>query len=304
MPEKKFLIVIAGPTAVGKTELCLKLAQYLETEIVSADSRQFYKEMTIGTAKPTNDELALVKHHFINSHSIRENYSVGKYENDALAVLDTIFEQKNTAILTGGSGLFIQVLCDGIDEMPETKPEIREVLTKRLENEGLEILVNELEELDPEYHKQVDKANPQRILRALEVCLSSGKTYSSFRQQKKAERPFEIIKIGLTRPREELYARIDQRMDNMLHEGLLEEARSLYPYKTHNALQTVGYKEIFDFIDGLYDWDEAVRLLKRNSRRYAKRQMTWFNKDKAFYWFEAGDFEKIQKFLEEKIKNI
>ncbi|MBK0403938.1 tRNA (adenosine(37)-N6)-dimethylallyltransferase MiaA [Adhaeribacter sp. BT258] len=296
--KTKFLIVIAGPTAVGKTDLSIKLAQHFNTEILSADSRQFFREMNIGTAKPTPAEQQNIRHHFIDSHSISEDYNAGQFEADALDILDKLYQEKDVAILVGGSGLYVRALCEGMDEMPEVAPEIREELNQKLEAEGLETLCLELEKLDPEYFAQVDKANPQRVVRALEVCLVSGRPYSYFRNQQKKQRPFRIIKIGLTRNREELYKRIDLRMDQMLAQGLLDEAKSLEQYKTHNALQTVGYTEIFDFLEGKYDWAEAVRLLKRNSRRYAKRQLTWFRKDPEFTWFEASQEKEILHFIE------
>jgi tRNA dimethylallyltransferase len=291
------LIVVVGATAVGKTETAIRLAEYFKTEIISADSRQFYRELTIGTAKPSNEELQRAKHHFIDSHSITENYTVGQFENDALMVLESIFQHRSVAILAGGSGLFVKILCDGMDEIPETDPEIRVQLIAELADSGLKPLLEELKIKDLDYYEEVDKANPQRILRALEVCRSTGLPFSSFRTQKKVKRPFNIIKIGLTRPREELYARIDARMDAMIAQGLLEEAKSLLPFQSHNALQTVGYQEIFAFLNGEYDWEEAVRLLKRNSRRYAKRQLTWFRKDTDIQWFEADKFEDILRFL-------
>ena len=299
--KTKFLIVIAGPTAVGKTDLSIKLAKHFHTEILSADSRQFFREMSIGTAKPTLEEQQGVKHYFIDSHSISEEYNAGQFEIDALKILDKIFQEKDVAILVGGSGLYVRALCEGMDEMPEVAPEIREKLNQRLETEGLETLCLELEKLDPEYYAQVDKANPQRVVRALEVCLASGKPYSYFRNQKKKVRPFQVIKIGLTRNREELYQRIDLRMDMMLQQGLLEEAENLEKFQNHNALQTVGYTEIFDFLKGKYDWEEAVRLLKRNSRRYAKRQLTWFRKDPDFTWFQASEEKEILAFIEERL---
>ncbi|KAA9332708.1 tRNA (adenosine(37)-N6)-dimethylallyltransferase MiaA [Adhaeribacter soli] len=298
----KFLIVIAGPTAVGKTDLSIRLAKHFDTVILSADSRQFFREMHIGTAKPTPEEQQGVKHYFIDSHSISEEYNAGQFEADALEILDRVFQEKDIAILVGGSGLYVRALCEGMDEMPEVASEIRESLNKRLEEEGLEVLVQELEKLDPEYYAQVDKANPQRVVRALEVCLASGKPYSWFRSQQKKERPFQIIKIGLARDREELYQRIDLRMDLMLKQGLLEEAKALLPYKNHQALQTVGYSEIFDFLEGKYDWEETVRLLKRNSRRYAKRQLTWFRKDQGFKWFEASQENEILAYIEAEMK--
>jgi tRNA dimethylallyltransferase len=297
MSEKKYVIVLAGPTAVGKTDLSLKLAKYYDTEIISADSRQFYKELNIGTAKPSVEELAEVKHHFINSHSITTAYNVGQYEVDALQVIEKLFQKKKVAILTGGSGLFIKAVCEGMDKMPEVDKMLRAELAQRFEKEGLERLAEELQKLDPEYYETVDKQNPHRIMRALEVCLSTGKPFSSFRTQHKASRPFEIIKIALERPRQELYQRIDLRMDYMIAQGLLEETKNLQNYQHHNALQTVGYQEIFAYLKGEYDWEEAVRLLKRNSRRYAKRQMTWFKKDTEFHWFSAIEEEKIWAFL-------
>ncbi|MFC5271601.1 tRNA (adenosine(37)-N6)-dimethylallyltransferase MiaA [Adhaeribacter terreus] len=299
--KTKFLIVIAGPTAVGKTDLSIKLAQHFNTEILSADSRQFFREMNIGTAKPTPEEQQNIRHHFIDSHSITEEYNAGQFEADALKILDEIFQEKDVAIMVGGSGLYVRALCEGMDDMPDVAPEIREELNLKLETEGLETVGKMLEKLDPEYFALVDQANPQRVIRALEVCLASGKPYSYFRSQQKKQRPFQIIKIGLTRNREELYKRIDLRMDQMLAQGLLDEAKSLEKYKSHNALQTVGYTEIFDFLEGKYDWHEAVRLLKRNSRRYAKRQLTWFRKDPEFTWFEASQEKEILEFVEAKM---
>lgn len=301
MANQKTLIVVAGPTAVGKTDLSIKLAQQFDTVVLSADSRQFYRELNIGTAKPTAAEMQGVKHYFIDSHSIAEEYNAGQFEVDALKVLYQVFREKDVAILVGGSGLYVRALCEGMDEMPEIPEGIRETLTDRLETEGLGKLVAELATLDPEYATQVDKSNPHRVVRALEVCLASGKPYSWFRSQQKKERPFKIIKIGLTRDREDLYRRIDLRMDQMLQQGLVEEAKSLLPYRLHNALQTVGYTEIFDFLDGNYDWEEAERLLKRNSRRYAKRQLTWFRKDPDFRWFEPNQWEEILAYIQSEL---
>lgn len=291
------LIVVAGPTAVGKTDLCVRLAQALQTEVISADSRQFYRELNIGTAKPSEAELQGVPHHFINSHSIDTLYSAGSFERDALAVLDRLFKTKDVVILTGGSGLYIKAVCEGLDELPETPPELRSELMQRLETEGLEILQTQLQALDPVYCSQNDLQNTQRVVRALEVCLLTGKAYSSFREQQPAQRPFKIVQIALERDREELYRRIDTRMDLMLSAGLVEEARSLLAYREHNALQTVGYKEVFDYFDGLYDYNEMVRLLKRNSRRYAKRQITWFKHQGNFQWFQADDFERVLEYI-------
>ncbi|MEJ8755978.1 tRNA (adenosine(37)-N6)-dimethylallyltransferase MiaA [Pontibacter sp. H259] len=305
-PEKttgNYLIVVVGPTAVGKTDLCVKLATYFNSEVISADSRQFYREMTIGTAKPTIAEQQGIPHHFVDSHAITEEYNAGAFEQDALQLLATLFESRDVVIVTGGSGLYVRALCEGMDEMPETDPAIRIALTHTFETEGLEALLNQLQQLDPDYYNQVDKANPQRVMRALEVCLSSGQPYSAFRKSERAVRPFNIIKIGLTRDRQELYNRIDKRMDLMLQQGLLEEAKALYPYRTHNALQTVGYKEIFDYLEGKYDWDEAVRLLKRNSRRYAKRQLTWFTKHPEEYtWFHPQQWPEIVEFISRELR--
>ena len=297
----KYLVVVVGPTAVGKTDLCVRLAQHYNTEIISADSRQFYREMTLGTAKPTPEEQQGVRHHFIDSHAITEAYNAGAYEQDVLALLEGLFKDKDVVILTGGSGLYVRAVLEGMDEVPEAAPEVREQLTELYENQGLAPLLEQLRQLDPAYYGQVDKANPQRVIRALEVCLSSGQPYSSFRVQEKRERPFKAIKIGLNRDRQELYQRIDQRMDLMLAQGLLQEAESLYPYRGHNALQTVGYKEIFDYLEGKYDWDEAVRLLKRNSRRYAKRQLTWFHKFPEYTWFHPGQWQELTAFIDEQM---
>ena len=294
----KKLIIIAGPTAVGKTDLCVKLAKLLDTEVVSADSRQFYRELAIGTAKPTIEEMDSVKHHFIDSHSIEDYYSVGDFERDCLAVLAEIFKKKDLAILTGGSGMFIKMITDGIDEMPKADLDLRQKLVQRLENEGLEVLSNELKQLDLQYFEQVDIQNTQRVLRALEVCIAAGKPFSSFRKNQKVERPFEMIKIGLERPREELYARIDKRMDIMLANGLEAEAVSVMDFREHYALKTVGYREVYEHLDGEYDRQEMIRLLKRNSRRYAKRQMTWFKNQDEFQWFDAKNEPEIMVFIQ------
>jgi len=295
--NNKKLVVVAGPTAVGKTSLCIKLAQVFNTDIISADSRQFYRELSIGTAKPTEEEMQGIKHHFIDSHSVDEDYDVGKYETDVLNLLEKLFKEKDVVILTGGSGLYIKAVCEGFDEMPDVKEGLREELNQLYEKKGLQPLVDELKELDPEYAMEVDNANPQRVIRALEVIKSVGKPFSSFRRQTKKVRPFKIVKIGLTREREELYERIDQRVDQMLAQGLLKEATGLHKYKNKNALQTVGYQELFDFLDNQYDYEEAVRLLKRNTRHYAKRQLTWFRKDSDIKWFPPGEEENIVSYI-------
>ncbi|WP_161890733.1 tRNA (adenosine(37)-N6)-dimethylallyltransferase MiaA [Pontibacter russatus] len=299
--KQKHLVVVAGPTAVGKTELSVQLAKHYSTAILSADSRQLYREMTIGTAKPTEQEQRGVPHYFINSHSITEEYNAGAYEQDVLALLQKLFEEKDVVVLTGGSGLYIRAVCEGMDAMPEADTALRESLTLQYEEEGLQPLLDKLRQLDPLYFAQVDRANPQRVIRAVEVSLSGGMPYSSFRKSERRERPFHITKLGLTRDRSELYQRIDQRLDLMLQQGLLEEARALYPYRTHNALQTVGYKEIFGYMEGAYDWAETVRLLKRNSRRYAKRQLTWFNKNPGEYtWFHPQQWQEIVGYIDER----
>jgi tRNA dimethylallyltransferase len=300
---KSNLIIIAGPTAVGKTELCVKLAKLLDTEIISSDSRQFYRELSIGTAKPTPEEMAGVVHHFIDSHSISEYYSAGDFERDAIKLLEEdIFKRKSVAIMTGGSGLFIKAITNGLDEMPEAPLALREALMQRLNNGELNSMVEELQNLDPEYCKTADLQNSQRVVRALEVCLSTGKPFSSFHKKAAVERSFNIIKIGIERPREELYERINLRMDLMLKNGLLEEVKGLLDFRHHNALQTVGYKEVFDYLDGTCDYATMVELLKRNSRRYAKRQMTWFKNQDSFEWFYGTDFEGIEAYIFAKLR--
>lgn len=294
----KLLLVIAGPTAVGKTSLCVRLAKTLQTDVVSADSRQLYRELNIGTAKPTAEEMQDVRHHFIDSHSILEPVSAGQYEREALVVLDELFQKKDVVILSGGTGLYIDAVCFGLDDVPQADPELRAELMQRLETEGLELLKQQLRELDPVYAETADLQNSQRVVRALEVVLSSGKPYSSFRKKESAPRPFRTVFIALDRPRDELYTRIDRRMDEMLAHGLLEEVRSLLPYRQLMALQTVGYKEVFGYLDGDYDYVEMVRLLKRNSRRYAKRQLTWFRNQGNYNWFGADEAEEILKLVE------
>ncbi|TAG01679.1 MAG: tRNA (adenosine(37)-N6)-dimethylallyltransferase MiaA [Cytophagia bacterium] len=298
--DKKQLICIVGATAVGKTSLAIQLAHYFNTVIISADSRQFYKELNIGTAKPNALEMDEIIHYFIDNQSITQNYSVGEYEKDALSLLDNLFQKYDTIVAVGGSGLYVRALCDGLDEFPEIDADIRPQLQKELEEKGLSYLTNLLKELDFDYYQEVDLQNTQRVLRAVEVCIGTKKTYSSFRKGKKKERPFQIIKIGLTLPREILYQKIDARMDLMIEQGLEKEATDLLPFAAHNALKTVGYQEIFDFLENKYDWNECVRLLKRNSRRYAKRQITWFGADNEITWFEPNDLEKIINFIEKK----
>lgn len=300
--KKKTLIVLAGPTAVGKTHLSIQLAKRFETEIISADSRQFYREMELGTAKPSDREMQAVPHHFINSHSIKEDYNVGQYERDTLKLLEVLFEKKDVVLLVGGSGLYIKAICQGIADMPQIPMEIREKWNQQFLEKGIGFLQAKLQEIDPDYYQIVDQQNPQRLIRALELYEVSGKNMTHFRAQSNAvARPFDVIKVGLERPREELYQRIDLRMDQMIAAGLFVEAESLYPFRHLNALQTVGYSEIFAYLDGEYDRNEAVRLLKRNSRRYAKRQMTWFKKDPDFVWFSAQNGNEILSYLESRL---
>jgi tRNA dimethylallyltransferase len=289
----KHLIVVAGPTAVGKTAVAITLAEHFHTEIVSADSRQLFREMTIGTAKPTPAEQARVPHHFIDSHSIHTPYDAAQYGRDALACINTLFEKHTVVVLCGGSGLYIKAVVEGFDDIPEVPAAIREDLVRNFEASGIEWLQAQMEHLDPEHLATIDRHNPHRLMRALEVKLGTGMSIASFRKQAPHELPFQVHKIGLTLPREQLYARIDARMDAMIAEGLFEEARALYPWRQHNALQTVGYQEIFDWMDGLHDQEEAVRLLKRNSRRYAKRQLTWFQRDAAMHWYSPETPEVI-----------
>ena len=284
------LLTIAGPTAVGKTALCVQLAQQFHTEIVSADSRQFFRQLSIGTAKPTPAEMQGVPHHFIDSHSISENYSAGRFATDCQAVLTELFQKHALIILTGGSGLYVQAVTDGLDELPGVPPEVRAQLHAELAAHGLPRLVAELAETDPVAHARIDQQNPQRVVRALEITRATGRPFSSFHTQSPAaENPlFRNVKVALTREREELYQRINLRVEHMLAAGLLDEVRDLLPYRHHHALQTVGYQEIFGYLDGEYDWAEAVRLLQRNTRRYAKRQLTWLRRDPAYQWVELG----------------
>lgn len=280
--------------------MAIDLALHLKTEIVSADARQVFREMTIGTAKPSTAELAQVPHHFINSHSIHENFDAAAYGDEAMKKILELFKSHDFVVLCGGSGLYIKALLEGFDEMPSVKPGIREALNMLLEREGIALLQQELSSLDPQYFAEVDKQNPQRLVRALEVIQSSGKPYSSFRKKAAKQLPFEVVKIGLELPREVLYERIDLRMDAMIALGLFEEAEKLLQFKSLNALQTVGYQEIFGFLDGTYDQHEAVRLLKQNSRRYAKRQLTWFKKDDSIHWFNPNEFANIIQYIHEK----
>jgi tRNA dimethylallyltransferase len=296
--NSKKLIVIVGPTAVGKTEMALRLAEYFRTEIISADSRQIYKELKIGTAKPTTEELAHVHHHFINTHSITEDYDAGEYGREALSRIHQFFETQDTLIMCGGSGLYIKAVLEGFDEMPEIPSGIREKIVEEFKSKGLPWLQKEVEAADPDYFAEVDSKNPQRLMRALELYRVANIPVKQLRKKTKLEHSFEVIKIGLEVSRDELYNRIDARMDRMVEMGLFEEAEMFYPHRALNALQTVGYREIFSCLDGEYDKEEAIRLLKRNSRRYAKRQLTWFKRDTEIQWFRPGQIQEVVKLID------
>lgn len=297
---QKRLIVIVGPTAVGKTGMAIQVAKKLHSEIISADSRQLYKEITIGTAKPTADELREVPHHFIDQIPLETTYDAGQYGRDALELVNNLFETRQTLILCGGSGLYVKALLEGFDDMPDIPEELRQEIITSYRTNGLEWLQQQVAKADPVYFAEVDQKNPQRLMRALELIKYTGEPAGTFRKKKKRPLPFEVVKIGLELDREVLYKRIDQRVDRMFEAGLLEEARKLYPLRTLNALQTVGYQELFGYFNGDYDYDEAVRLLKRNTRRYAKRQLTWFKRDREIQWFHPLQFNEIVKFIDEK----
>lgn len=293
--------MVLGPTAVGKTDLTIKMANIFDAEVLNADSRQIFKEMRIGTARPTVEQLEGVKHHFVASKSLSEEYSAGEFEADALQILQKIYISRDRAILSGGSGLYIKALCEGFDHMPAVKTEVRSELNAELKTKGLSHLVEELRISDPTYFDSVDPKNPHRVIRALEVIRSSGKPFSFYRKKHEPVRPFSVIKIGLNRPRAELYERINVRMDQMIEEGLFAEAESLIDYKKHNVMQTVGYQEVFGYLDKKYSYNEAVRLLKRNSRRYAKRQLTWFNRDEEITWYHPQQENAIFNFIQERL---
>ena len=296
----KTLIVILGPTASGKTALSIKIARFLGTEIVNADSRQFYKTMDIGTAKPGPYELNAVKHHFINTLSPEDDYTVGKFENEALITLESIFQKHDQALLVGGSGLYIRAVCEGLDELPESDPEIRSRLNQKFQEQGIAALQKELQALDPEYYMEVDRMNPHRLIRAIEVCLLSGEKYSVLRKSAPKNRSFQLLKIGLLPEREVMYERINLRVEQMINDGLVEEVRKLQVYKNCNALHTVGYQELFPYLENQTTLEQAVDEIKKNSRRYAKRQVTWFKKDTSIHWFqpemEDEIFELIKPF--------
>ena len=300
--SKKTLITIVGPTAIGKTSLSILIASYFNTEIISCDSRQFYKEMTIGTAVPEKVELAVVPHHFIQNRSVFEDYNVGAYERDALNVLDTLFKKHNTVVMVGGSGLYVKAVLEGLDDFPKIDPSIRLELKHVLETEGIIPLQDQLKKLDVTTYNTIDIENPQRVIRALEICIGSNLPYSSYTGKLKKKRKFNSIVIGLNGEREKIYERINRRVDLMVEKGLLDEAKKLYPNKELNALQTVGYKELFSFFEEKVTKDEAIQEIKKNTRRFAKRQLTWFNKDASIYWFDfETDTDNILKKIEDVI---
>jgi tRNA dimethylallyltransferase len=298
MAKDHTLIVIAGPTAIGKTALAIQLARHFSTEIISADSRQFFKELSIGTAKPSIEELAAAKHHFIDSHSIHTFFSTGDFEKQALSVLEDIFSRNPVAIMVGGSGLYLDAVTKGLDVLPDTDMQIRAELNQLFDNEGIEPIKTRLAAVDPAYYDKVDQANPQRMIRGLEFFLSTGKKVSSFLTNSKKERPFNIIKIGLNTDRQELYQRINLRVDLMLSAGLIDEVKSLTPFRELNALKTVGYAELFNYFDGIVSLEQAVDSIKQNTRRFAKRQLTWFRRDEQITWFEPAQTTEIIAYLE------
>jgi tRNA dimethylallyltransferase len=300
---KNTLIVILGPTASGKTSLSLGLAQKYNTEIISADSRQFYREIPIGTAAPDKSQLKMVRHHFVGNLSVLEHYNVSRFEKEALNLMEGLFPEKNPLIMVGGSGLYLNAVCEGMDEMPATDPKVRAELEELLDKEGISALQAKLKVLDPDHFAVVDPDNPKRLLRALEVCLQTGKPYSSFRRNRPQPREFSTLKIGLQVPREELANRIRKRTEEMLRKGWLEEAKAMLPYRHLNALNTVGYKELFSYFDGIMSLDQAVEKINTNTRRYAKRQMTWFRKDQEVEWFTPDRIEEIPGYLEKAMNS-
>ncbi len=301
---KNILIVLPGPTGVGKTDISLEIAGYFNTEIISADSRQFFREMKTGTAVPDDSQLNKIRHHFIQFLSVRDYYSSSIYERDVLSLLPELFAKNRIVVMTGGSAMYIDAVCNSTDDIPDVDQEIREKYTRLANEEGIEFLRAALKLLDPAHYSKVDLRNPKRIIRALEICESTGRPYSSFLTNKKKERDFVIIKAGMNRPREELYQRINLRTDKMIEDGLEQEARSLYELRHLNALNCVGYKEFFQYFDGSISFEECIRLIKRNTRRYAKRQLTWWSRDKSITWFHPDQKEVVVSYLEERIFNI
>jgi tRNA dimethylallyltransferase len=298
--DKETLIVVLGPTGVGKTELCLQIAKHYHIPIINADSRQIYAELPIGTAAPTKEQMSRVHHYFVGNHHIQDYYSASIYEQDVLMLLNELFHEQPSPIqlLTGGSMMYIDAVCNGIDDIPTVDEHTRRWMKERLADEGLPILVEELHELDPEHYAIVDKRNPRRVVHALEICHMTGQPYTSFRKKEKKTRPFNIIKIGLNREREDLYNRINLRVLQMFDQGFVEEARSVYPYKSFNSLNTVGYKELFDYFDGKLTMTEATAKIQSNTRQYMRKQLTWFKKDDAICWFHPDNIEEIINYIE------
>ena len=295
------LVVVLGPTGVGKTELCLQIAEHLQVPIINADSRQIFQELPIGTAAPTQEQQRRVKHYFVGNHHLEDYYSASLYEADVLSLLPRLFATRHTALLTGGSMMYIDAVCKGIDDIPTIDDGTREWMKKRLAQEGLPRLVEELKVLDPEHYQIVDKNNPRRVVHALEICHMTGKTYTSFRTNSTKERPFKIVKIGLNRHREQLYERINQRVLLMMENGMEEEARNVYPKRGLNSLNTVGYKELFDYFDGNISREEAIRQIQSNTRRYMRKQLTWFKKDGDITWFHPDNIEEIINYIDKYV---
>ncbi len=293
----KTLIVITGPTAVGKTDLCMEIARRFDIPIINADSRQLFRELRIGTASPTPEQLAKVRHYFVGTLSIGDYYSASMYEQDVMTLLGQLFKTSDYALLSGGSMMYIDAVCNGIDDIPTVRDDIREEMKRRYAEEGLEALCEDLRRLDPEHYAIVDRQNHRRVIHALEICYQTGRTYTSFRTQQKKQRPFNIVKIGLNREREELYNRINQRVDQMMADGLLDEVKSLIDKRHTNALNTVGYKELFDYLDGRWSLDEAVERIKGNTRRYARKQLTWYKRDADMRWFHPDNITEIKNYL-------
>lgn len=295
------LVVVLGPTGVGKTELCLQIAEHLQVPIINADSRQIFQELPIGTAAPTQEQQRRVKHYFVGNHHLEDYYSASLYEADVLSLLPRLFATRHTALLTGGSMMYIDAVCKGIDDIPTIDDGTREWMKKRLAQEGLPRLVEELKVLDPEHYQIVDKNNPRRVVHALEICHMTGKTYTSFRTNSIKERPFKIVKIGLNRDREQLYERINQRVLFMMENGMEEEAWNVYPKRGLNSLNTVGYKELFDYFDGNIPREEAIRQIQSNTRRYMRKQLTWFKKDEDITWFHPDNIEEIINYIDKYV---
>ena len=299
--KNKTLIVITGPTGVGKTEATLRIAEHFNVPVINADSRQIFSEIPIGTAAPTAEQQLRVQHYFVGNHHLEDYYSASLYEQDVLNIINS--QHTPISLLSGGSMMYIDAVCNGIDDIPTILPEIREEMMRRLETEGLEQMCNLLRELDPEHWNIVDRNNPRRVIHALEICIQTGKTYTSFRSNTIKERPFNIIKVGLNRDRDELYNRINQRVLDMIEEGMIEEALQVYPKRTLNSLNTVGYKELFEYLDGLTTLDEAIFKIQSNTRRYARKQLTWYKKDTAFQWFNPDNIEEILNYIHTMISN-